>query len=63
MQWHRLQPFEAEVIQGWILRDDQRDLLDSQPAFDLFFSGNRIFHVLEAFSVNQAIELVVFAEF
>jgi hypothetical protein len=56
-------PFRTQIAPGRILGNDQRDLPDSQPAFDLFFARDRIADVFKALSIDQAVEFVLFAKF
>ena len=52
----------AEVEPGWVLRDDEGDLLYAEPAFDLFFTGDGLLDELEAFEVDEAVNFVAGSE-
>jgi hypothetical protein len=49
---------QAQVLPGWIRGLDQRDLLLPGPAFQFFFTSDRVADVLEEFKVDQAIDVV-----
>src|SRR5260221_10034806 len=51
-------PLHTQVLPGWIDRYDEGDLLNAQPALDLFFALDRVANVLEAFKVDQSIKFV-----
>src|SRR5258708_17316345 len=55
-------PRGAQVLPLGIHGNDQRDFLDSQPAFDLLFALDGIAYVVEAFEIPQAVELVLGGE-
>jgi hypothetical protein len=42
--------------------DDQRNLLDAQPTFDLSLAADGILDVLETLEINQAVDLVASSE-
>ena len=51
-------PLLAEISPCRVHRDDESNLLDSQPAFDLLFALDRVVNILKAFEVSEAIEFV-----
>jgi hypothetical protein len=52
----------SEILPPRILRFDQRDFLDPQPAFQLFLSSDGSVHVVEAFVVDQAVAMILAGE-
>ncbi len=55
-------PIGAQVFPLGIYGNDERDFLDSQPAFDLLFALDGVAYVVEAFEIHQAVELVLGGE-
>src|SRR5260370_17219041 len=58
----RFGPRGGQVLPLGIHGNDQRDFLDSQPAFDLLFALDGVAYVVEAFEIHQAVELVLGGE-
>src|SRR5437660_605747 len=53
-----LTPLQTQVPPRRIGRDDQRNLLDPQPAFDDSLALNRLADVFESFKIDQPVKLV-----
>ena len=51
-------PLLAEISPCRVHRDDESNLPDSQPAFDLLFALDCVVNILEAFKVCEAIDFV-----
>jgi hypothetical protein len=53
-----LLPFEASIARCGVVGSNELELLDSQPAFDLFFSCYRVLDVFETLVVNEFVNFV-----
>ena len=49
----------SRVDPSWIQRLDQCDILFAPPVLELVFTANRVVDVMEAFKVDEAIDLVL----
>src|ERR1035438_1094365 len=59
---HLRSPFLGQIFPSWILRFDQDNFLDPQPAFQFLLPSNCPVNVVEAFVVDQAVAMVLASE-
>jgi len=54
-----LEPLQTQIPPSGIDGNDQRNLLNSQPALDFFLAFNCTVYILEALEVNETVDLVL----
>src|SRR5215475_5453740 len=56
------EPIFCQILPRRVHADDQLDLLDPSPAFQLLFAGNRILYPLESLPIHESVYLVAAGE-
>ena len=51
-------PLHAQIAPSWIGRDDEFQFADAQPAFELFFPGNRRRDGSETLEIDELVNVV-----
>jgi hypothetical protein len=56
-------PILAQISPRGVFKDDESNLLDAQPAFNLLLARNSVANILEVLEVYEAVEFVMPAKF
>src|SRR5271156_3762807 len=61
-QGHGFSPTGAEVLPGGVVGDDEADLLDARPVFQLLFASDRTGDAWETLEIDELVDLVTRGE-